>query len=161
MSADPTYDAARRVIEGYARMRLTIGTVESLTGGLLCAALTSIPGASGVVRGGLVVYATELKATLAGVPAGQLAQDGPVSESTARSLAGGAIRRTGAAVGIATTGVAGPDKQDGHEVGTVWLGLQLPGQPAEAREYRFKGDRDQIRHQTVLTALEWLAGRID
>ncbi len=161
MTADPGYDLARRVIEGYARMQRTIGTAESLTGGLLCAALTAVSGASAVVRGGLVVYATDLKASLAGVPVDQLAQDGPVSESTARSLATGAARRTGADFGVATTGVAGPDLQDGKPVGTVWIGLQAPGEPAEAREHRFGGDRDHIRQQTVLAALEWLASRID
>lgn len=161
MSGDPAYDVARRVIDGYTRMQRTIGTAESLTGGLLCAALTAVSGASAVVRGGLVVYATDLKASLAGVAADQLAQDGPVSESTARGLAAGAARRTGADFGVATTGVAGPDRQDGKDVGTVWIGLQAPGERAQAREHHFAGDRAQIRQLAVLSALEWLASRIE
>lgn len=160
MSDDPAYHAARLVIEAYSGIGQTIGTAESLTGGLLCATLTAVPGASAVVRGGLIVYATDLKASLAGVPDDELAHDGPVSERTARSLALGAARRTGADVGIATTGVAGPDMQDGKEVGTVWIGLFAPGQPPRAREHRFAGDRDQIRRQTVIAALEWLVARI-
>ena len=159
--SDPAYAAAQLVIETYARAGQTIGTAESLTGGLLCAALTSVPGASSVVRGGLIVYATDLKVRLVGVPSDELAHHGPVSESTALHLAAGAARRTGADWGIATTGVAGPDKQDDKDVGTVWIGLQAPGVRPQARKHHFVGDRDQIRRQTVLSALEWLASQID
>jgi nicotinamide-nucleotide amidase len=97
----------------------TVAAAESLTGGLVCAALTSVPGASAVVRGGVVVYATELKASLAGVPSSVLDADGPVAASTAAAMASGVRERLGAVVGLATTGVAGPDPQDGHPPGTV------------------------------------------
>ena len=99
----------------------TLAVAESLTGGLLAATLVDVPGASQVFRGGLVVYATDLKATLAGVPAELLDERGPVDPDVAVALADGARERCGADWGLATTGVAGPDPQDGMAVGTVYV----------------------------------------
>ena len=104
----------------------TVAAAESLTAGLFTAAVASVPGSSAVLRGGLVVYATDLKATLAGVDPDRLATDGPVSASTAVALALGARSRCGADWGVGLTGVAGPSEQDGHPVGTVFLGIAGP-----------------------------------
>lgn len=105
----------------------TVATAESLTGGLVGAAITSVPGASEVYRGGLIAYATELKHQLAGVPERTLAVDGPVAASTAAELARGAGRVCAADWGLATTGVAGPDGQAGHPVGQVFVAVAGPG----------------------------------
>jgi len=113
--------------------RLTVATAESLTGGLLAAVLTEIPGSSAVVRGGLVVYATELKHQLAGVDADLLAAVGPVDPQVAAALADGARRRCGADIGIGLTGVAGPDAQDGIPVGTWFCAISGPGDHRDDR----------------------------
>lgn len=105
---------------------LTVATAESLTGGLLAAALTSIPGSSAVVRGGLVVYATDLKHTLAGVDAHLLAEHGPVHPDVAAALAAGARDRCAADIGVGLTGVAGPDPQNGVLPGTWYVAVTGP-----------------------------------
>jgi len=143
---------------------LTVAVAESLTGGALVAELVSVPGASAVVLGGVVAYQTELKHTLLGVDAGLLARHGPVHPDVAASMAVGVRDRltTGghpADIGLATTGVAGPDPQGGHAPGTVFVGLAVPGDVRVA-ELTLAGDRQAIRNATVsesLTALDrWL-----
>ncbi|MFE9327661.1 CinA family protein [Nocardia sp. NPDC052278] len=124
--------------------RQTVATAESLTAGLLAATIAGVPGASAVLRGGLVVYATELKHSLAGVSDEVLATEGPVAASTAEELAVGARLRCGADWGIGLTGVAGPESQGGHAVGTVFLGLAGPGH-TEVMRLKLDGDRWAIR----------------
>ncbi len=130
----------------------TVATAESLTAGLLSATIAGIPGASAVLRGGLIVYATDLKNSLAGVSADTLATDGPVAASTAEQLAVGARRRCGADWGIGLTGVAGPDPQDGKPVGTVFLGIAGP-QSTEVLRLKLSGDRWTIRVGAVRAAV--------
>ena len=137
----------------------TLAVAESLTGGLLAATIVSVPGASAVFRGGLVVYATDLKATLAGVPQDLLAARGPVDGDVALALAEGARARCGADWGLATTGVAGPDPVGGHPVGEVWIGLAGPG-TATAERRQFTGDRAAIRGATVAAALALLTAAV-
>jgi nicotinamide-nucleotide amidase len=132
-----------------------VAVAESLTGGLLTAALTGPAGASAAVRGGLVVYATELKAQLAGVPAPLLDAHGPVSPDVAAALAAGARDRLAATYGLSTTGVAGPDPQGGVPVGTVFVGVAGPG-GGEVRRLALTGDRGAIRAATVRAALDLL-----
>ncbi|MCC5698600.1 CinA family protein, partial [Klebsiella pneumoniae] len=115
------------VLEQLRQRGQTVATAESLTAGLLCAVLTEVPGASAVVRGGLVVYATDLKAGLAGVDRQLLAERGAVDPEVARQLAAGARERCGADWGVGLTGVAGPDPQDGVAPGTVHIGIAGPG----------------------------------
>jgi nicotinamide-nucleotide amidase len=107
----------------------TVAVAESLTAGLVCATLARVPGASAVLRGGLVVYATELKTALAGVDPGLLAEHGAVHPEVAAQLAEGARDRCGATWGLGLTGVAGPSAQDGVEPGTVYVGLAGPRTP--------------------------------
>lgn len=115
--------AARAVVRHGTDAGLTVATAESLTAGLVAATVAAVPGASVVLRGGLVVYATELKHDLAGVDAALLAARGPVDPVVVGQLARGAARRCGADVGVGVTGVAGPEPQDGHPVGEVWIGV--------------------------------------
>ncbi|MCP9624083.1 CinA family protein [Nocardia otitidiscaviarum] len=130
----------------------TVATAESLTAGLLAATIAGVPGASAVLRGGLVVYATDLKATLAGVSADTLDTDGPVAASTAEQLAVGARIRCGADWGVGLTGVAGPEPQDGRPVGTVFLGLAGP-EGTEVIRLKLSGDRWTIRVTAVRAAI--------
>jgi nicotinamide-nucleotide amidase len=134
----------------------TLAVAESLTGGLLAATVVEVPGASAVFRGGLVVYATDLKASLAGVPSPLLYARGPVDPEVAAALAAGVRRRCGADWGVATTGVAGPDPADGVPVGTVYVAVAGPHSAGEVRRLDLGGDRAQIREAAVAAALDLL-----
>jgi nicotinamide-nucleotide amidase len=135
----------------------TVAVAESLTGGALGAALTAVPGVSATFRGGIVAYATELKAELLGVDPDLLARVGPVHELVAAAMASGVKRRLGATYGLSTTGVAGPDPQDGHPPGEVYLGI-AGGGPLEVvtRGLYLAGDREAVRAGAVEAALEGL-----
>jgi nicotinamide-nucleotide amidase len=143
------------VVEALRSRAETLAVAESLTGGLLAATIVDVPGASKVFRGGLVVYATDLKHTLAGVDADLLAALGPVDGTVAAQLADGARSRCGATWGLATTGVAGPDSQDGKPVGTVFVALSGPASAVE--RLSLTGDRPTIRRGAVAAALALLA----
>jgi nicotinamide-nucleotide amidase len=141
----------------------TVAVAESLTGGLLAAALTSTAGASATFRGGLVVYATDLKSRLAGVSESLLAEHGAVAAQVALELASGVRSRLSASWGVGVTGVAGPDPQDGKEVGTVFLSIVGPGPDQGVQtisELHLSGDRNTIRVQTVEQAVALLAGAV-
>ena len=144
-----TRSGAADVLAALRGRGLTLATAESLTGGLVGAALTAVAGSSDVYRGGVVCYATDLKASLAGVPAEVLESYGPVAPQTAAALATGVARVCGADLGAATTGVAGPSAQDGHPVGEVYVAVSVPGREPEVRTLRLSGARDEIREQTV------------
>ena len=131
----------------------TVATAESLTGGMVGAALTDVPGVSAVYRGGVVVYATDLKAQLAGVPEDLLAAVGPVHPDTAAALATGVRERLEATYGLATTGVAGPDPQAGIAAGTVYVAAAGPSS-VQVRKLQLTGDRATIRRASVLAVLE-------
>jgi nicotinamide-nucleotide amidase len=133
----------------------TVGVAESLTGGLIGAELSRMAGSSDTFRGSVVVYATDLKETLAGVPGPLLESLGAVSAETAGALAAGARARLGATYGIGATGVAGPTEQEGHPVGTVHLAVSGPSGSA-VRSLRVPGDRERVRRLTVTAALELL-----
>ena len=137
----------------------TVAAAESLTAGLVCATLAEVPGASATLRGGVVVYATDLKTTLAGVPAALLAAHGPVSETTAAALAEGVRERCGATWGVGLTGVAGPDPVDGHGPGRVYLGIS-DGLHTDVVELDLAGDRVAVRDGAVTAALEGLLARL-
>ncbi len=134
----------------------TLATAESLTGGLLAATIVDVPGASAVYRGGFVAYATDLKASLVGVPADLLAARGAVDADVAAALALGATERCGATWGLGTTGVAGPDPQDGQPPGTVYVALAGPA-GRSVRRLTVPGDRPEIRRATVRAALDLLS----
>ena len=134
----------------------TLATAESLTAGLLSATVADVPGASAVLRGGVVVYATDLKHELAGVPPEVLERHGAVSAETARALASGAASRCGADVGLGLTGVAGPDEQEGQPVGTVHVGLCVPGRAVWSHRLELTGDRRRIREGACRAAMDIL-----
>ncbi|MGM1058052.1 CinA family protein [Saccharothrix sp. Mg75] len=149
------FPPAEDVVRALRERGETVATAESLTAGLVTAALTAVPGASAVVRGGLVVYATDLKHSLAGVAADLLAEHGAVHPEVARQLAAGARERCGATWGLGLTGVAGPDPQDGAPPGTVHLGLSGP--PGSfTRTLTLGGDRHEIRARSAEGALDLL-----
>jgi nicotinamide-nucleotide amidase len=144
------------MVDALLRRGQTVATAESLTGGMVAATLTDIPGISSVYRGGFVVYATDLKNVLAGVPEGLLAERGPVDPDVARALAEGARERCEATWGLATTGVAGPDGQDGKPVGLVYIAVAGPD-GVTVRELDLAGSRRQIRTATVEAVLQLMA----
>ncbi|SDU85862.1 competence/damage-inducible protein cinA [Microlunatus sagamiharensis] len=153
--------SAEAVLAALRTRGLTLATAESLTGGLVGAALTAVGGSSDVYRGGVVCYATDLKATLAGVPADVLDAHGPVAPETAAALARGVARACGADVGLATTGVAGPSPQDGHPVGEVYVAAALSGQEPEVRRLHLTGDREAVRAASVEAVLDLLLALAD
>jgi nicotinamide-nucleotide amidase len=152
-----TGELAREVLDLMRSRQQTLAVAESLTGGLVCAAFTDVPGASVVVRGGVVAYATDLKAVLLGVPRELLERYGAVHPDVAAAMADGARRRLGAELGVATTGVAGPDPQDGQPVGTVHIAVAAEGDMV-VRTLALPGDRAAVRAGTVAAALRLLLG---
>ncbi len=129
---------------------VTLGLAESVTGGLVAGRLTAVPGASDVLRGAIVSYASEVKFDLLGVPEGPV-----VSEAAAAAMATGVRRVLGADVGMALTGVAGPTEQDGMPVGTLCVGVD-DGTVVVTRTFRLPGQREQMRQMSVITALDFL-----
>jgi len=145
---------AAQVLAALRERGASIACAESLTGGGLAAELTAVPGASASVRGGVVSYATEIKRELLGVTAELV-----VSAACAEQMAQGVRALLAATWGISTTGVAGPDTQDGQPVGTVFVGLAGP-EGVRAQRLRLSGDRDEIRAATVAAALTTLLGAL-
>jgi nicotinamide-nucleotide amidase len=134
----------------------TLGVAESLTAGLIGARIGAVPGASRTFRGSIASYATEVKQSVLGVTT-----DHVVSEQCAIEMATGAQRVLGADVGIAATGVAGPDEQDGQPPGTVWFAIALPGRPPEAFTTRLPGDRERVRQFSAISLLNALRQRLE
>ncbi len=133
----------------------SLGLAESVTGGLVSGRLTSIPGASDVLRGSVVSYASDVKFDVLDVPRGPV-----VSEEAAIAMAEGARRVLGASVGLSLTGVAGPTEQDGQPVGTLWVGVSMPDRGTTATMFRLPGQRDQMRQMAVISALDLLRRRL-
>ncbi|MGK2949061.1 MAG: competence/damage-inducible protein A [Acidimicrobiales bacterium] len=133
---------------------LTLAVAESLTGGLVASRVVSVPGASEWFKGGVVAYDSQVKLDLLGVPAGPV-----VSEAAVLAMADGVRHLLGADVGLATTGVAGPAEQEGQPPGTVWLGVAL-GDRVEATLVRLPGDRERVRHMSVISLMDKLRHRL-
>ena len=148
-------DTMESVVLGLMRSRgLTLGLAESVTGGLISARLTDVPGASDVLRGAVVPYDRALKIGVLGAP-----DIAAVSKEMVLAMAAGACRVLGADVGLATSGAAGPDPHEGAPPGTVWIGLHLDG-GGEAVRVRFNMDRTRVRQLTTITALNLLRTRL-
>jgi nicotinamide-nucleotide amidase len=134
---------------------LTIGLAESCTGGLVAARLTEVPGSSTYVRGGVIAYSNDVKIAALGVPAAMIAEHGAVSEPVALAMADGVCRAVGADVGVAVTGIAGPDGGTvSKPVGTVWFAVAGPGSHRETLKRVVPGDRQVIRSWAVMVALD-------
>ncbi|MGH9118881.1 MAG: nicotinamide-nucleotide amidohydrolase family protein, partial [Acidimicrobiales bacterium] len=133
---------------------LTLGLAESLTGGLMASRAVDVAGASSWLRGSVVSYASSVKRDVLGVP------DGPVvSADAVEAMAAGAVKALGADVGLAVTGVAGPDEHEGQPFGTVYIGICMDGE-AESTYVRLPGDRRQVREFTCISAFNWLRLRL-
>ena len=143
---------AADLVDALREREATLATAESLTGGRLAALLTEVPGSSAVYLGGVVSYATELKVRLLDVSEELVARYGVVSPECAGAMARGVRALTGATYALSTTGVAGPDSQEGKPVGTVYVGLAAPdGETALALE--LVGDRGAVQDRTCHEAL--------
>ena len=149
---DETMESA--VLDVLRAQGLSLGVAESVTGGLVAGRLTAVPGASDVLRGAIVSYASEVKFDLLDVPEGPV-----VSEAAAAAMAGGARRVLGADVGLALTGVAGPAEQDGMPVGTLCVAVD-DGTTVSTHTFRLPGQREQMRQMSVITALDYLRRRL-
>jgi nicotinamide-nucleotide amidase len=147
---------AREVHELLLARGETLAVAESLTGGALGAAITAVPGVSATFRGGITAYATDLKAGLVGVDPDLLRDHGPVDPDVALAMAVGVRARLGATYGLATTGVAGPDPQDGHPPGEVYVAVAGPEALAMVEHLRLSGDRPAVRAGAVGAALHLL-----
>lgn len=131
---------------------LTVGTCESLTGGMICAALVDVPGASKVVRGGLITYQTDTKTLLAGVDAALIERCGVVSGEVARAMAEGARARLGVDIAVSATGMASPGEENDPPAGTVYVGVASE-KGVRAIPLQLEGTRQEIRQQTVEQAI--------
>lgn len=163
-SAPTTAALADRLVRRCAADGLSLATAESLTGGLVCAALTDVAGSSAVVRGGIVSYTVEAKADVLGVDRELLDRVGPVHADTAAAMARATVARFGSDFGLATTGVAGPAAHGGQPAGTVFIAVaaspDLDG-PVLGRRLRLDGDRSAVRAGTVTAVLALLASLLD
>lgn len=158
MTSDQAGAAApewERVVALAREQGLTIASGESLTAGMVAAALAAVPGASAVLRGGVVSYHREVKASLLGVDTGLLNRVGAVDPEVAIQMAQGAKDACGAEIGVATTGVAGPEPHEGKDVGTVVVAVVGAG-TSIVREFRFKGTRAQVRQASCQAAARLL-----
>lgn len=139
---------------------MTVTTVESCTGGMIAAALTSVPGSSVVFRRGFVTYCDEAKHEMVGVRRETLRRFTAVSPQTALEMAEGGAREAKADCCVSVTGYAGPDSGSGEPVGLVYIGCYMNGS-GEAREFHFTGNRQEIRQQAADSALIFLQERLD
>jgi nicotinamide-nucleotide amidase len=149
-------ELSARIGEALVARSLTIAAAESCTGGELCAALTLVPGSSAYFLGGVVAYDNAVKTRELRVPAALIASKGAVSEEVADAMGDGVRQRFGAAIGVGTTGIAGPGGGTAEKpVGTVYVGLSFPGGRRVSR-LSLSGDREAVRRETVIRALEEL-----
>ena len=148
-----TSTPAPEVLEALAARGWTVAVAESLTGGMVVSSLVDVPGASAVVRGGVVAYATDVKRDVLGVDDALLAERGAVDPDVARQMASGVRDLLGADVGISTTGVAGPEPQDGRPVGTVYVAVVTP-ENERVSALTLSGSRSSVRKAATSAALE-------
>jgi competence/damage-inducible protein CinA C-terminal domain len=147
-------DLAEVVLRLCRERSLSVATAESCTGGLVGARLTAVPGASDVYLGGIVAYANRIKESLLGVPAELIRECGAVSERVAERMAAGVRERTGAAIGIGVTGIAGPGGGSAEKpVGTVWIAVEMDGAARKSGRV-FVGDREEVRLRAAQAALD-------
>ncbi|MBM3099062.1 CinA family protein [Gluconobacter cerinus] len=158
MSETDFRSLCEQVLAHLAASNLRLVTVESCTGGMICASLTDIAGSSSVIEGGFVTYSNALKSSAAGVPEDTLVRYGAVSEETARAMADGALwHAADATVAVSVTGIAGPDGGSAEKpVGTVCFGLAVFPGKAISERHVFSGDRTAVRKATVRHALEMI-----
>lgn len=150
-------NTAADILTVLAERGQTVAVAESLTGGLVAAEFTAVPGASTAFRGSVTAYATTVKHTVLGVERALLESQGAVDAQVARQMAAGVRKVVGASWGIATTGVAGPEPQDGQPVGTVYVAVVGPTGTGNVTALRLNGTRAEIRRESVRSVLGLLA----
>jgi len=151
------YDLSEQLGNDLKSRGWVLATAESCTGGWISQALTMVPGSSSWFDCGFVTYTNRSKQQLLGVRANTLERDGAVSELTVREMAEGALARSHADCSVAVSGVAGPDGGSAEKpVGMVWMAIAVRGQGTRARCLQLQGDRDAVRRQTVIIALQAL-----
>lgn len=155
----PRHDLAAACLGRLRAQGATLATAESLTAGMVASTLADVPGASDVLLGGIAAYASEVKVAVLGVDAGLVTTYGVVSRECAAAMARRAVELFGATWAVSTTGVAGPDRQEGQPVGTVYVAVAGPDVDV-ARELRLDGSRAEIRAATVVEALTLLAASL-
>ena len=144
---------AARVVKACIDTGVTLATAESLTAGLVAARIAEVPGCSAMLRGGVIAYATDVKAQVLGLD--QVSLEKVVSEEVASQLAQAATRVLGSDIGVGTTGVAGPDWLAGEPPGTVWIAVfDARSEVILTTRLELKGDRSAIREGTVFASLE-------
>ncbi|KAF5664107.1 competence-damage inducible [Fusarium heterosporum] len=163
-SSESLHDIAGDVVRLLKQAQETVGVAESLTGGSIMAALTSIEGASPVIRGGIVSYLTGLKVSTLKVDRDLISRHGVVHGEVAQQMAAGARKATALDTpttwGLSSTGIAGPDPQDGKAPGTVFIGISTEGKDRAFGPYQFSGGRDDVRQATVMEALSQLRNSV-
>jgi nicotinamide-nucleotide amidase len=156
------YELSGRVGDALKARKLMLAAAESCTGGWIGQAVTMVPGSSKWFDRGFVTYTNASKQDMLGVSAKTLEQFGAVSEQTVREMVAGALARSSAQIAVAVSGIAGPEGGTPNKpVGTVVLAWGKKGGGIEARSVRFRGDRDAVRRQTVIAALEGLLALLD
>lgn len=153
------HDLAEEVLRLAIGAELTIVTAESCTGGLVAGAITEIAGSSRAMDRGFVTYSNAAKSEMLGVAAALIEAHGAVSAEVARAMVEGALKASGVSLGVAVTGVAGPEGSEAKPVGLVHFAAKRRGQPTLHREKRFGETltRSQVRAKSVVVALEMLA----
>ncbi len=152
----PSHILPAACLDALATRAATVSTAESLTGGLVAATLAAVAGASTALRGGVVAYSSDIKVSMLGVDAQLVASEGVISAAVAAQMASGVRERMVTDWGIATTGVAGPDPQDGHPPGEVYVAVAGPDGLVDVRTLELTGDRQEIRAATVDAVLSLL-----
>lgn len=159
MTVEPLQQRAADLLAALAAEGATLSVAESVTGGMLAAELTAVPGASGVFRGGVVAYATEVKLSALGVPDHLVRSAGVVSGEVAAAMAAAVRARLESTYALSSTGVAGPDRQEGKPPGTVHVAVAGPG-AEEVLALSLIGDRHTIRRATCEAAIDLLHRRL-
>ena len=151
----------KEIVERLIEKGITVATAESCTGGMIASAITDVSGSSSIFGYGVVTYSNEAKVKILGVREETLARVGAVSEETAYEMAEGLKKLSEADVAVSVTGIAGPGGgSEEKPVGLVYMGLAC-GDEIFVKKNLFQGDRDEIRKQTVATALSWIAEKAE
>ena len=153
MKPDDTRELAKKIISSLKRRGKTLACAESITGGGLASAITDIPGSSAAFLGGIVTYSDDAKSSLLSVDRKIIRAKTAVSEEVVLEMAEGVMRKFGSDYAISTTGVAGPGRAYGQRAGTVWIGIAVKKGSSHAIALQLSGDRKEVRHATVESAL--------
>ena len=152
---------AQALLNRFDEKNAMLATAESCTGGLIAGTLTALAGSSSVVERGFVTYSNDAKAELLGVPPSLISELGAVSGPVAKEMAEGALARSKARISVAVTGVAGPGASENKPAGLVYIAASGRGQTTRVEKFQFPGDRDAVRHATVLEAFRMALDLLD